>query len=244
MGKLGEQNRPDLIISLHSTQIGRSHVSNEQPPIPEWMLDPFVYHYTTLSALLSIVQHSALWATHIRYMNDTTEQKILWDLLRKRAEARIKNNQECNHEWLAGVLRATENPQQTDVFAVCFSKDGGDRLSQWRGYSQGSGVSIGFNIYDLQNYCGAFSARWRSSAPERLHGGAVLLPIIYVGHPESDAHLDKVIDGYLKGRPSRGMISSHYLKVFRSLQQTPSTRHLPKRTNGESCYSTMLSRSQ
>lgn len=134
----------------------------------------------------------------IRYMNDTSEQNVLWDRLRKTAGSRLENEHGPNREWLAEVLQATEDPQQTDVFAVCFSKDGGNRLSQWRGYSQGRGVSIGFNIFELQQYCDAFSARWRSSAPEGSHGGAMLIPVIYVGQSESDAHLDKVIDGYLE----------------------------------------------
>ena len=175
-------------------------MSKEQPEIAEWMIDPVLYHYTTLDALLSIVQYSALWATHIRFMNDTTEQTVLWDRLRKTARLRFENEHGPNREWLGEVLHATENPQQTDVFAVCFSKDGGNRLSQWRGYSQGRGVSIGFNIFELQQYCSVFSARWELSAPEGSHGGAMLLPVIYVGQPESDTHLDRVINGYLEGQ--------------------------------------------
>jgi DUF2971 family protein len=174
-------------------------MGTEQPTVPEWMLDPVIYHYTTLDALLSIVQHSALWATHIRYMNDTSEQNVLWDRLRKAAESRLENEHGPNREWLSEVLQATEDPEQTEVFAVCFSKDGGNRLSQWRGYSQDRGVSIGFNIGSLQRCCNAFTARWYLSAPERAHGGAMLLPVIYVG-PETEAHLERVIEGYLGGQ--------------------------------------------
>ena len=173
-------NQSEYYNLLYSIQIGRSHMGNEQPTIQEWMIDPVLYHYTTLDALLSIVQHSALWATHIRYMNDTSEQNVLWDRLRKTAGSRLEKEHCPNSEWLTEVMQATEDRMQTDVFAVCFSKDGGNRLSQWRGYSQGSGVSIGFNIFDLQRYCGAFCARWRASAPEGSHGGALLLPAIYV----------------------------------------------------------------
>jgi hypothetical protein len=175
-------------------------MSKEQPTTPEWMLDPVLYHYTTLDALLSIVQHSALWATHIRYMNDTSEQNVLWNRLRKTAGSRLENEHYPNREWLAEVVQATQDPKQTDVFAVCFSKDGGNRLSQWRGYSQGRGVSIGLSIPKLQRHCDAFCARWRSSALEGSHGGAMLLPAIYIGQPESDAHLDTVIASWLEGR--------------------------------------------
>jgi hypothetical protein len=179
-------------------------MSKKQPTIPEWTIDPVLYHYTTVDAFLSILQHNSLWATHIRYMNDTSEQNVLWDRLRSEAGSRLAKGHDPNREWLTEVLRAAEDPQQTDVFAVCFSKDGGNRLSQWRGYSQGRGVSIGFNIFELTHHCDAFSARWRSSAPEGSHGGAMLLPVVYVGQPESDAHLDRVIDGYLKKNPFMG----------------------------------------
>ena len=163
-----------------------------------------LYHYTTLDALLSIVKHNALWATQIRYMNDASEQLVLWDRLRRAAELRLKYEHGPNREWHAEVLRATREPVQTDVFAVCCSADGGDRLSQWRGYSQGRGVSIGFNIDALQRACSSFTARWYKSAPGREHGGAMLLPVIYVGQPDADAHLDAVINGYLEGTSFRG----------------------------------------
>jgi Protein of unknown function (DUF2971) len=169
-----------------------------QEPMPKRVLYPVLYHYTTVDALLSIVQRNALWATHIRYMNDTSEQNVLWDRLRMTALSRLENADDTNREWLAEVLRATEAPQQTDVFAVSFSEDGGNRLSQWRGYSQGRGVSIGFKSYELQQYCGAFSARLRSLAPEGSHGGAMLLPVIYLGKSENDEHFDKVIDGFFR----------------------------------------------
>ncbi len=172
-------------------------MSKEPTTIPEWMLDPVLYHYTTVDALLSILQHNALWATHIRYMNDTSEQKVLWDLLRTKAKSLLANANHPNNEWLGQVLEAADDPQQTDVFAVCFSKDGGNRLSQWRGYSQGRGVSIGFNIFALRECCDSFCARWRSIAPEGSHGGAMLLPAIYVGRSESDEHLDKVTSRFL-----------------------------------------------
>ncbi len=172
-------------------------MSKEATTVPDWMLDPVLYHYTTVDALLSILQHNALWATHIRYMNDTSEQRVLWDLLRTKAKSLLADANRPNPEWLGRVLETAQDPQQTDVFAVCFSKDGGDRLSQWRGYSQGRGVSIGFNIFALRHCCDSFSARWRSTAPKGSHGGALLLPVIYVGQPECDEHLDKVLSGFL-----------------------------------------------
>ena len=67
-----------------------------------------LYHYTTVDALLSILQHNALWATHIRYMNDTSEQKVLWDLLRTKAKSLLANANRPNNEWLGQVLEAAD----------------------------------------------------------------------------------------------------------------------------------------
>ena len=39
------------------------------------------------------------------------------------------------------------------VYLISFSKDGGDRLSQWRAYGGGSGVAIGFDTEEMRKKC-------------------------------------------------------------------------------------------
>jgi hypothetical protein len=55
-----------------------------------------LYHYTTTDALLGILQAGSLWATDIRFLNDSTEFTFARDLfvneLRRRA-VRLRNAQ-------------------------------------------------------------------------------------------------------------------------------------------------------
>ena len=47
--------------------------SPSDPPNPEGLL----YHYTTQHGLLGILKQKCIWATHIRYLNDTSEGNIV-----------------------------------------------------------------------------------------------------------------------------------------------------------------------
>src|SRR5512133_1541887 len=53
--------------------------------IPQGVL----YHYTTFSGLLGIVGSRSLWASDIRYMNDSAELKHTADLLRTEINRRL-----------------------------------------------------------------------------------------------------------------------------------------------------------
>jgi hypothetical protein len=51
--------------------------SMDDHPVP-----PLLYHYTDATGLLGIVQSRAIWATHIRYLNDAQEFDYAADLAR------------------------------------------------------------------------------------------------------------------------------------------------------------------
>ena len=40
-----------------------------------------LYHYTTLEGLTGILEHRCLWATHYRYLNDSSEALLMKDKL-------------------------------------------------------------------------------------------------------------------------------------------------------------------
>ena len=42
---------------------------------------PEIFHYTSISALRGIVETNALWATHVRHLNDSSETDIVWSRL-------------------------------------------------------------------------------------------------------------------------------------------------------------------
>jgi hypothetical protein len=82
-------------------------------------------------------------------------------------------------------------PIQMDLFILCFSMDGGDRLSQWRGYGAGGGISIGFDQGELKNRCTAFT-RASINGP-CLPAWAFLNRVRYI-HPTGDEQSNQVID--------------------------------------------------
>lgn len=105
-----------------------------------------LYHYTTFSGLLGIVQSRVLWASDVRYMNDAAELHHTLDLLTDAIDVRISRGDSkatlLQHfgQWLTHRLN-----QGHMLFAASFRANG-NLLSQWRGYSTiGKGVSLGFH---------------------------------------------------------------------------------------------------
>ena len=89
--------------------------------------DGFLYHYTSLEALNGIITNKTLWASHIKYLNDTSEQVILRELVNNRILDRLAALPNVRRDqWKVLVARARE------LYVTCFSEDSGDRLSQWR----------------------------------------------------------------------------------------------------------------
>lgn len=44
--------------------------------------DQLLYHYTTIETFVNIMDGGELWASHIRYLNDTSEQRLMWNHVR------------------------------------------------------------------------------------------------------------------------------------------------------------------
>ena len=110
--------------------------------IPEETL----YHYTTFTGLLGIVESGVLWASDIRYMNDSAELKHTADLIRVEILRRISvghSNPGLLNQFVDWFTYRIANGHM--LFGASF-RSNGNLLSQWRGYSKlGKGVSLGFN---------------------------------------------------------------------------------------------------
>ena len=109
-----------------------------------------LYHYTSFGGLLGIVASRALWASDIRYMNDSAELKHTADLIRNEITRRIGAGHprpNLLNQFLDWVTHRITNGHM--LFASSF-RSNGNLLSQWRGYSRlGKGVSLGFNPDDI-----------------------------------------------------------------------------------------------
>jgi hypothetical protein len=105
-----------------------------------------LYHYTSFTGLLGIVESRALWAGDIRYMNDSAELKHTADLIRTEITHRIgsgNKNPDLLNQFFDWVTHRITNGHM--LFASSF-RSNGNLLSQWRGYSRhGKGVSLGFD---------------------------------------------------------------------------------------------------
>jgi hypothetical protein len=107
----------------------------------------FLYHYTDVAGLIGILNSGSLWATNLRFMNDSREldhaRQLMIDVLHDaRTRATAPGQRTVIDAIETNLTTLTGYP---DFYSVSFSSDG-DLLSQWRGYgSAGGGYAIGFD---------------------------------------------------------------------------------------------------
>ena len=116
-----------------------------------------VWHYTTGSSLINIIETGAIYSTQVSCLNDSTEINYGSSLLRK-AFVTIRAQELLDDEDTKFLLnRITSNSQTpsnpsnapSQWFVTCFSAEGDD-LSQWRAYGGGeNGYAIGFMVSGL-----------------------------------------------------------------------------------------------
>jgi len=101
-----------------------------------------LFHYTTATGLLGILQSNTLHATHARFLNDGEELQYGLTVVREVLER-------CPAPPGVGVTNALLQEPFATIFVACFCETD-DQLSQWRGYAPGeTGYSIGFSTSTL-----------------------------------------------------------------------------------------------
>jgi hypothetical protein len=119
--------------------------------------DSILWHYTSGSALIAIVDTGTIFATQLSGLNDTTELRYGSKLFQEAlASLREKYNQDSTSlgflDTAIGYFKENiDFPAQNVVphFVTCFSEVKDD-LSQWRAYGGGeNGYAIGFKAKDL-----------------------------------------------------------------------------------------------
>jgi hypothetical protein len=106
-----------------------------------------LHHYTTIAGLIGIIQSGTVWATDIRFLNDSTELQYARDILLQRIEEEISTQTTSfpHKTFWERAKEAFKSGPKDYQFISCFCEDG-DLLSQWRGYAGGTGgFSIGFD---------------------------------------------------------------------------------------------------
>jgi hypothetical protein len=155
---------------------------------------PILYHYTSMQGLLSIVEKGRIWATHIRYLNDSSEIMTMWNGVLRRLEHRrdcAKSDEDAQRA--SEIIKAAHGRRSLNEFVASFSEKGDD-LSQWRAYCPaGSGVSIGFNSKALRSQ---WVADPDGGKPSFV--GAQLFKVRYLDEEKDSSDLDSAIDSLLQ----------------------------------------------
>lgn len=136
----------------------------------ENVLPTSVYHYTSLSSVVQILQGRKLWASDARYLNDAQEIRYGISLAKEVVSARSFRGRE---EWLNilnkndGTLDA-EFSIDLEPYVVSFTSNG-DNLEMWRGYG-GEGCAIEFDVSVLRELCSSWkegrASEWRLTEKE------------------------------------------------------------------------------
>lgn len=105
-----------------------------------------LFHYTSAEGLCGIIEKRALWATHIRFLNDAREFHHAAEL----AKAELAKASTHFQKRVANNLRMQLDSMSGTTYVASFSEES-DLLSQWRAYCPRGGYCISFDPGGLQN---------------------------------------------------------------------------------------------
>jgi hypothetical protein len=182
-----------------------------------------LYHYTDQKGLLGIIHGKCIWATHIRYLNDTSEGQIFTKLLQSELSQRAttgpdeplsqltalaqlmglsvgqagSNIQCANKEVLDLGSSAFSWISCQDSFVASFSEQG-NLLSQWRAYSgDTSGYCIGFT----RPYLKSVGVHFLESRKDSFYDDSnPLVACQYCDKPEEESlkrEIEQIVDSYI-----------------------------------------------
>lgn len=119
-----------------------------------------IYHYTSSTALLSIIKHKQLWFTNSRFLNDKTENRYIYLLLDEYIEKNKKKFCKSYYDeikYLCNTLTDDKNEfcynlfHEKYLYVASFSLNR-DSLNLWNYYTKSS-ESIGYNIiFDTKKF--------------------------------------------------------------------------------------------
>jgi hypothetical protein len=169
-----------------------------------------LYHYTTQEGLLGIVEKKKIWASHLQYLNDTSEGQIFTKLFRDELSQRrtTESEEPLSQFWkLAQLKRPSVDHQESqiqfadkealllgssafswisgqDAFVASFSEQG-DLLSQWRAYS---GAAGGYSICFSRTYLKSVGVHFLENRIDSFFGDHnPLVPCRYFDRPEEES---------------------------------------------------------
>lgn len=169
-----------------------------------------LYHYTGIGALLGIVKHNSVWASHAYYLNDSREIVHACDVLRLLLLERLERQDNVERQFLEQLHSWLKSFERTAYHVYIFSlSEERSLLSQWRSYTpHGKGVSLGFSpaaLNSMLRKSGFRIAKCRYSADEHRE----LLDVL----------LDKLLLTFSRERDEIELMRSHPAeKYFKFLE--------------------------
>jgi hypothetical protein len=111
-----------------------------------------LYHYTSVAGLAGILGSRTFWATHVSFLNDSSEFRHAV-MFAQRMANELWGRGDYASGFAFTIQRALEDMTLDPVYVSSFS-EAPDLLSQWRGYShRGAGVCLGFDADVLKMSC-------------------------------------------------------------------------------------------
>jgi hypothetical protein len=136
---------PTISELQHVTNNLLMPIQGRLPDLAEEPLPAAVYHYTDAGGLQGILESGVLWATHYRFLNDSSELRYIFDLATEIAIEQLRN---VTHGDLAQMfvehVTTAPTPYSDTVYYLCCFSEFDNSLSQWRAYGRRQGFSLGF----------------------------------------------------------------------------------------------------
>lgn len=129
-----------------------------------------LFHYTSLTGLEGILETGEIWATNIRYLNDSSEYRHGIQLARDIAQElsdKSHGEDKAFYEAILDILRFKYGDYVLDMYVASFCENK-DELSLWRGYCLSGGYSFGYD--------------WRNNVNEEL----LIAPCMYRNEDKKD----------------------------------------------------------
>ena len=112
----------------------------------------FLYHYTNQSSLLNILETHLLFASDIRFLNDSQEYKLGLESIKRAIDERAMklNPGDANFDHYGRMLEAIHGTGSGPLYVASWSEKSDD-LCQWRAYSgSGTGYAVQMDGNQIQ----------------------------------------------------------------------------------------------
>ena len=199
------------------------------------MTPTMLYHYASSGGFRGVIEHNALWATDVRFLNDAQEVRYAWDEFQRVLADRVAMPSPYQQAYqteldVIASLKATDlDEMEFRVFATCLSELSDD-VPQWRSYAaDGHGVALGFDSeqilmlkvpYFTHTANGELEPLQAVNTGEHMHWPAVLRQVTY-GEQARDRAITEQLE-QIEFACETDNVSSAYSRTYNLIHRVPS----------------------